>query len=109
MFSLKSLCKNPGAPSGTRWLSSQAPTSLCRASVPASIAASPRLRQPDDAARQEPIRPAQVVQPNRLGIDRMDRRNRLQQHLRQPRADLRPMRQFGRQVLADHQARAGIR
>ena len=34
----------------------------------------------------------------------MDRRQRLQQHLRQPRADLRPAGQFGRQVLADHQA-----
>ena len=58
-----------------------------------------------DAARQEPIGPAEVVQPDRLGINRVDRSDGFQQHRRQTRADLGPVRQFGRHVLADHQAR----
>ena len=74
------------------------------ASVPSSFAARPRLRQPADAAREESFRAAQVVQSDRPGVHRMDRRDRFQQHLRQARADLRPVGQFGRHVLPDHQA-----
>ena len=54
MFSLKSLCSRPGGPQERGVCSSQVPTSLCRVSVPASIAASPRLRQPETPRARNP-------------------------------------------------------
>ena len=103
LFSLKSLCSSPGGPSGTMLRSSQCADIVVQRSVPSSIAASPRLRQPATPRARNPSGPAEIVQPDRLGIHRMDRGDGLQQHLRQPRADLRPMGEFRRQVLADHQ------
>ena len=104
LFSLKSLCSSAGAPSGTRWRSSQFPSSACSASVPSSSAASPRLRQPLTARARNPAGRPRSSRPDRGGIHRMDRRQRLEQHLRQPGADFRAAGQFGRDVLADHQA-----
>ena len=56
-----------------------------------------------NAAGHEALRPAEIVQPDGLGVHGMDRGDGFQQHLRQPRADVRTMRQLGRQMLADHQ------
>ena len=56
-------------------------------------------------ARQEPLGPAEIVQTDRGGIDRVDRGDGFQQHLRQPRAEARTRRQFRRNGFPDDQAR----
>src|SRR5271166_5292669 len=57
-----------------------------------------------DAACQEPFGPTEVVETDGLGVHGMDRGDGFQQNLRQPRPDLRPMREIGWQMFADHQA-----
>ena len=59
--------------------SSQSPTSLCRLFGAVLHRRQPALAPAGDATRQKPIRAAEVVQPDRLGIHRMDRGDRFQQ------------------------------
>ena len=56
-------------------------------------------------ARQEPIGAAEVVQTDRRRIDRVDRRDRLQQHLRQSRAKSRAGGERRRNGFPDDKAR----
>jgi hypothetical protein len=85
-------------PSGTRLASSQSATST--AALPGASSA-PAHR----GAREEAVGLAEPLEPDRRRLDRVDRRQHLDQHAAEPLADPRLGGDRGRQLPADREAR----